>query len=102
MNKQNYTTLKTSQAISAVVEVETENVSILLEEGVSQIEENDGGWLRDTFIYSLSEALYAIEELEKDKRTYLFSQRHLFFAWQQDGGRMNGECVSKYLISLFK
>ena len=104
MKAKNYTTLLVSQAISAVVEVETENVSILLEKGVSQIEENDGGWLRDTFIYSLSEALHAIEEFKKHQSSVSCgnSQRDLFSAWQQDGGRMNGEAVSEFLISLFK
>ena len=138
MNKSR-TTLKTSQAISAVVEVETEMTWVLSTETekykIVKIGSTDytnyyamgsegyGGWSGEKGkwkigygamypAYSLSEALLAIEELGKVrgkqksenelKSEHYYYQRLLLDFWRQDGGRMDGENVSKYLLDLFK
>ena len=111
MNKKNYTTLPVSQAISAVVEVKTEKCWDSHAIPESKI---DGYGITDDGeypAYSLSEALLAIKELgnilnwnelENWLNPLKYNQHELLTAWQQDGGRMDGEAVSKYLIALFK
>ena len=121
MNKQNYTTKETSQAISAVVEVETTFFKIRkgntwltvfktdLHDYVSCVGTHHYTGIEEKYkTYSLSEALLAIEELGKVRNpkeslvSQTVRQQKLLVAWQQDGGRMNGEAVSEFLISLFK
>ena len=132
MNKQNYTTKETSQAISAVVEVETEKwwnstfdhplgyrcefcKENTNEDGEIKPHpffglENEKGFAPAYPAYSLPEALHAIEELGKvrgwGKDRFINPVREEQFnivaMWQQDGGRMDEEAVSEYLTSLFK
>ena len=132
MNKSR-TTLETSQAISAVVEVETEKYHTCHPGGPWDILcKIENVYYSQYPAYPLSEALLAIEELGKvrgwkekhhftrmvaygEREEYWFNDEckndepewkakafYLFEAWQQDGGRMDGEKVSEYLLDLFK
>ena len=110
MKAKNYTTPKTSQAISAVVEVDTETHCFYANQKwhFTTRKAVVFAFNKVVPVYSLSEALLAIEELGKVRNpkeslvSQTVRQQKLFVAWQQDGEMMNGEAVSEFLISLFK